>query len=256
MKEQISHIQTEHAKSLERFHKFNDETRIKLEHAVEENRTLREERRRLLYDIQIKHEQNDTIQSDLDTTNKRIFELEAQVQDLNSKRMHQEDYKNYLLSLREELIHWCQKYQETKENVDKSKEAISMMQNYKETIANLNTKLESLIEENSDSKRKWNESEERYQSCLSEIETYQNVIESQKRLFQSAQMSNSEKLKASEEKYANLKHINTGLEKRLFALEVNLQKAQGLLKMSRRDSSADLANATTTTTSTKNPNVT
>jgi hypothetical protein len=46
----------------------------------------------------------------------------------------------------------------------------------------------------------------------SEIETYQNVIESQKRLLQSQQLNSAEKLKASEEKYTNLKHINTGLE--------------------------------------------
>jgi uncharacterized protein YdiU (UPF0061 family) len=78
----------------------------------------------------------------------RIFELEALVQDLSNKRVHQEEYKMYLLSLREELLHWCQKYQETKETAEKSKEAIQLMQNYKDTVATLNTRLDSLLEEN------------------------------------------------------------------------------------------------------------
>ncbi len=71
MKDFISTTQNDHLKSVERYHKFIEDIRVKLENSVTENQILREERRSQLNNVQIRNEDFLQTKQELEVTNKR-----------------------------------------------------------------------------------------------------------------------------------------------------------------------------------------
>ena len=74
--------------------------------------------------------------------------MENHLQDLSTKRYHQEEYKKYLSHLKEELVIWQQQQINNMETIEKAKEAIHVINQQKDTITHLHQKLDLAHEDN------------------------------------------------------------------------------------------------------------
>jgi len=227
----VAGFQKEISKVTDKYEKFLKEINEKIKSVNEENQIVKEENRTAKLELEVKDLELGGLKQELDHANKRLFELESHLQDTSAKKLQQEDYKKHFLNIREELLAWQQHQQLNLDKLEKAKEAISLIAHQKEAFTKLNQQLERNLEDNAELKMRVKESEERSSQLSKEVEQTKALLENHKSLLQLQQQASEEKRKAIEDKYITIKQINAGQEKRLFDMEVLLEKTEHLLKL-------------------------